>query len=96
MQDRFSHSGVDDDSCHLEYHAMPASKWLHIFKNHGAAQVHMVCFTLNVTALGSSSMSVIICRSTVWNIQKYRVGQKCLTVFKINYERKGTMCNKRK
>jgi hypothetical protein len=37
MQDRFSHSGVDEDSSHLEYLAMPASKWLHIFKEHGAA-----------------------------------------------------------
>jgi len=26
MQDRFSHSGVDEDSSRLEYHAMPASK----------------------------------------------------------------------
>jgi len=56
----------------------------------------MGCFTLKVTALCSSIVSVIICSSTVWDILKYRVGQKCLTVFKINYERKGAVCNKRK
>jgi len=37
MQDQFSNSGADENSSCLEYHTMPAIKWLHIFKDYGAA-----------------------------------------------------------